>query len=343
MAVQIQFRRDTAANWASVNPILATGELGLVTDTLQYKIGDGTTAWSSLSYAQLNGEFDAVILNSIAEPSTPDAGTMSWFAGPVGGRIMPKFKGPSGVASALQPHFARNKIGLWIPPGNANTVPGVIGYTALTAVGTATARTVTTSNAFTRMRRLGFVSAGTAAALASVRTAVVQVSVGDGAGLGGFHKIMRFGISDAATVAGARMFLGMSSNTGAPTNVEPSTLTNAIGVGHGAADTNLKLFYGGSSAQTPIDLGANFPANTLNTDPYDLALFSPPNENGVVKYTVTNLRTGNEASGTINGSGGVILPAPTTLLQYMWGYRTNNATALAVGFDLMSDYIETDL
>ena len=55
MAQQIQFRRDTAANWTSVNPILAIGELGLETNTGQFKIGDGVTAWSSLSYGGLVG------------------------------------------------------------------------------------------------------------------------------------------------------------------------------------------------------------------------------------------------------------------------------------------------
>jgi hypothetical protein len=53
MAVQIQFRRDTAANWTSANPTLAQGELGLETDTARYKIGDGSTAWASLSYSSL--------------------------------------------------------------------------------------------------------------------------------------------------------------------------------------------------------------------------------------------------------------------------------------------------
>ena len=53
MAVQIQFRRDTAANWTSVNPTLSLGEMGLETDTGQFKIGNGTLAWNSLSYAQM--------------------------------------------------------------------------------------------------------------------------------------------------------------------------------------------------------------------------------------------------------------------------------------------------
>ncbi len=50
MADLIQIRRDTASNWTSANPVLAQGELGAETDTSKIKIGDGSTAWSSLSY-----------------------------------------------------------------------------------------------------------------------------------------------------------------------------------------------------------------------------------------------------------------------------------------------------
>jgi hypothetical protein len=49
----IQLRRDTAANWTSVNPILAAGEAGFETDTKKLKVGDGTTAWQSLGYYTL--------------------------------------------------------------------------------------------------------------------------------------------------------------------------------------------------------------------------------------------------------------------------------------------------
>lgn len=53
MAVQIQFRRDTAANWTAANPTLAQGELGLELNTARYKIGNGSTAWNSLPYSSL--------------------------------------------------------------------------------------------------------------------------------------------------------------------------------------------------------------------------------------------------------------------------------------------------
>ncbi len=50
MAVQIQSRRDTAANWTSNDPTLATGEIGIETDTIKVKVGDGATAWTALDY-----------------------------------------------------------------------------------------------------------------------------------------------------------------------------------------------------------------------------------------------------------------------------------------------------
>jgi hypothetical protein len=53
MAVQIQLRRGTASAWTSANPTLAIGEFAIETDTDQYKIGDGSTAWTSLSYSSL--------------------------------------------------------------------------------------------------------------------------------------------------------------------------------------------------------------------------------------------------------------------------------------------------
>jgi hypothetical protein len=50
MAHQIKFRRDTANNFTSNNPTLAAGEPGYETDTGKIKVGDGTTAWTSLAY-----------------------------------------------------------------------------------------------------------------------------------------------------------------------------------------------------------------------------------------------------------------------------------------------------
>ena len=75
MPVQIQFRRDTAAAWTAANPTLAAGELGLETDTSFYKIGNGSTAWTSLAYGSLAGTLanDAVTTAKILNANVTTA------------------------------------------------------------------------------------------------------------------------------------------------------------------------------------------------------------------------------------------------------------------------------
>ena len=51
---RLQSRTDTSTNWTSVNPILLAGEWGYETDTKRRKLGDGSTAWTSLPYAAPN-------------------------------------------------------------------------------------------------------------------------------------------------------------------------------------------------------------------------------------------------------------------------------------------------
>ena len=41
-------RNDTAANWQSANPVLDSGEMGVITDTGDAKVGNGTSNWQSL-------------------------------------------------------------------------------------------------------------------------------------------------------------------------------------------------------------------------------------------------------------------------------------------------------
>ena len=50
MATRMQQRRGTAAQWTAANPVLGAGEIGFETDTNKFKIGNGSTAWTSLAY-----------------------------------------------------------------------------------------------------------------------------------------------------------------------------------------------------------------------------------------------------------------------------------------------------
>jgi hypothetical protein len=51
---RIRIRRGTSVEWTTANPVLAQGELGFETNTTKLKIGNGTTAWTGLSYTSLD-------------------------------------------------------------------------------------------------------------------------------------------------------------------------------------------------------------------------------------------------------------------------------------------------
>jgi len=74
--IRLQLRRDTAANWTSANPTLAEGEIGIETDTEQFKIGNGADAWDDLIYAGIQGDTGPAgadgktILSGAVDPTT---------------------------------------------------------------------------------------------------------------------------------------------------------------------------------------------------------------------------------------------------------------------------------
>jgi len=65
MADIIQIRRDLAANWTSVNPALAQGEMGYELDTGKLKFGDASTVWNSLPY--FTGDTSTLDLQAVTD------------------------------------------------------------------------------------------------------------------------------------------------------------------------------------------------------------------------------------------------------------------------------------
>lgn len=290
-----------------------------------------------------------LVLMENASPVTPATGMVKLFCKKIAQRFFAAFVGPSGLDVIIQPAMFRQKVFTWNPQGNATTLPGVFGFQAPNALGTATARNVASTNLLTRMKRLGYVSAATAAAFCGHWHPAVgaQLTTGNGAGLGGFFYSCRFAITDAAAVAGARFFAGLSNLTAAPTNVEPSTLTNCIGIAQLSTDsTQLYLVYGGTAAQTAIALGTNFPpmqgVGAVNGVAYDLSIFAPPSLNGVVHVRLERLGTAFVYENTITPAVvGTQTPASTVFMGHrIW--RCNNATLLACGVDISGVYAEQD-
>lgn len=64
MADIIQLRGGTAATATSENPILHEREIGIETDTLKMKIGNGVTAWNSLPYVGGIGDMEKSVYDA---------------------------------------------------------------------------------------------------------------------------------------------------------------------------------------------------------------------------------------------------------------------------------------
>jgi len=75
------FRADTAADWTSNDPTLLAGEIGYETDTGKFKIGDGSTAWTSHTYAALTEANIATISGDLSSEIDSDITTHAAGAG----------------------------------------------------------------------------------------------------------------------------------------------------------------------------------------------------------------------------------------------------------------------
>ena len=116
MAVRIQLRNDTAANWTDADPVLAAGEFGLETDTNQFKIGDGTSSWTELEYGGIQG------------PAGPEGGP----TGPTGPAGADGFVGSDGDPGPTGPTGPTGPSGGPTGPTGATGIAGDTGPTGPT-------------------------------------------------------------------------------------------------------------------------------------------------------------------------------------------------------------------
>jgi len=259
-------------------------------------------------------------LPAIATPTTPAAGGIKLFTKTaLGQRDWPHILLPNGKEFGLQESLCEFQINQFRPNSYSTGVLGD-GSLAQTATGTATAGVAQANNLFVMFPRIeARVGAPATNAVAGFRAAGNFARIGrDANAPGGFYSTQMWGPSTGLPNSTHRAFCGHSNNTAAPTDVEPSSLTDMIGMGWDAADTNVQIMHNdGSGTATKIDLGANFPVpNTTNGAVYQLELFSPNDLAQSVEYRVTLFNTTDktaafETTGTITTN----IPAVATLLS----------------------------
>ena len=233
----------------------------------------------------------------------------------------------------VQSFLGTNDIARWLAAGNGTAISAE-GGPALTAVGTATTANIGIANKQQRTKRVEYlVTTAATTAIAGYRVGSSQYWRSSVAGENGFFYVSRFSGATGRTNALHRSFTGVSNATAAPTDVNPSTLINILGVGYDSADTEWQIMHNNATgAATKIPLGASFPKpNTDRTNMFELALFAPP-QSALVYYEFTDLTSLAVARGTINSPD---IPPNDQLLSAR-GWNSVGGVSSVVGYTFSS-------
>lgn len=278
-------------------------------------------------------------LPSVSTPTAPTSGGAKIYGKSVGGQTLPAYLSPAGREQIIASWRGRGrKKEVRSPGNNASTQTlGIILSTTGTATGVANAAT----SRYTRMDITEYlVTVAATTAVAGARSASTQLTVGGStAGDGGFLMSFVWAPATGLTNASHRAFAGLRGSVAAPTDVNPSTLTDIIGMGWDAADTQVQFMYNDATGTaSKVALGASFPKPSADRSKvYEIVLYAPPGSTQSVSYEITDLTTGAVATGTVTTD----IPAVGTFLGVQ-GYTSVGGVSSVTGFGISSLTIEGD-
>ena len=310
----------------------AVPAIGFISAGSIYPVEYDGTNWNIVGETNIDSTGAIIVLNQgNTTPAAAPTGKVKLAANSVGGRNMFGACDENGVFVPFQPHLAKTQI-LRCNPTPASATWTTDGCPApATTLSTVNPNTPNGGGTYLTKRAFTSVTASSSAAgtVQILTISPTQCIVGTG-----FHAIFHISWSDG--VSAARAFTGFSNTL--PTNVDPSAFVNAIGLGQLAGDsTQLYICYGGTTAQTPIALGTNFPptANAV----YELSLWNVPGDTTHVFYQVRRLDVAQVTNGTLTAAvAGTQLPGSIALPIRL--SRTNNATATQTNINVLGIYVE---
>lgn len=217
-------------------------------------------------------------------------------------------------AGGLFPTYTPHETFRGVEYANNSTTETTYGGITIATTGSTSARSVATTNFATRQIRKGFVaSVVSGGRYTGTRGSALLWYVS-----GGFRYVCDVYISDTAYASGCRQFYGMAGQTtdlGYSDTIQVDSLTNIIGFGSEAADTNINVFYNDASGTaSKVDLGSSFPANrsagAALTAMYSFEIYN--DYSSTVYYKATNNETGVSVEGSLTTN----LPATNQGLNF---------------------------
>lgn len=289
----------------------------------------------------LNGPDTELTMRGVTtEPSAPAADTLHIYAKSVAGRMVPKWKAPSGIDTSFQPSLGFNTVQLWTP---SLTSTGV-GFGNVWPAGTGTfSKPTLSASTYGQLRRSRFANVATTAnqilgLTASTAAQIPSFWRGNTPGNGGFFMQTRFSTDLVPASGTVRLFVGLTSMT---TGVVASdTVTgNVAGLSHITTDGLTTMAFMTRNNVTTTRATFTVPA-IASGNAYDFTMYAKPNDT-VIYYRLVNLLTGLTI---VDSSTGTTLPINTAFMgpQVQMSNGTANTTANTVAIGINKIYIESD-
>jgi hypothetical protein len=283
--------------------------------------------------------------NAISVPSAPGADVMRLFARKTSGRMLPKWIGPSGVDTWMQPALFGNNVILYLP-NTGTTAPINLGTPWATSA--TIAHPAPTAGIYTQMKRTTSTNVITNTNIALGASSIVSTAAsfwrGNAAGQGGFFFFARFGIETltAGSPLATRLFVGLHSGTTSILASDTVPAIGAIGLWHDTTDGTdvINLLTKDSTTATKNTLNGS-PTTPYSTGQgYDFYMFAKPNDS-VIYYRLDNLNTGATLS---DSSISTTIPLNTTFMGPVVGMSNGTANIVAgtVGIGINRIYVESD-
>jgi len=291
------------------------------------------------------------MLNLVAEsanPATPAADSLTLYSFLVGGRVLPKIIGPSGIDTCLQTAIFQNRILTYVPStGTTGTGSGTGLGPIWNSGGTVSHPTpATTAPAISnQMRRTRYANVVTTTNQSlGIRAAAadsLNYWLGNAAGLGGFFYAARF-IVELYPAATVRIFAGLTASAAAYVVASDTVLNNTCGLWHdttdpssGAGAFNFVTRNAATTTKQSITLANAIVAGNS----YDFYMFAAPN-GSTINWRLDDIV--NNVSYT--GSTSTTLPVNTVFMgpQCAMSNGTANVTVTTSAIGIASVYTESD-
>jgi len=331
--------KTVRAGTASSNPVFPTPTAGDVVLCAVYVPASDTTIASDQIVDKRVFINYPLIMPATTNPSAPSNGLL-WYARKIGGRVLPKWIGPSGVDVPVQPALFGNNIVMYTPT-SGTTATGGFGtlWAKGGSSGTVDTPTLTSgiTNQIKRTRHRNVVTTtNQAMGIISTASGMPMVWRGNAAGQGGFFFFARFVVTDYPA-ASIRIFAGLTAGT-AEVVTSDTVANNTAGFWHDTSDNASTCAFVTRDAATTNKV--TFTCALAAGQGFDVYIFAKPNDS-TIYYRVDDINAGTTL---VDSSTGTNLPAATTFLgpQVEISNGTANTTVNTVGIGVNRIYVESD-